>query len=286
MKKNQAQRVIDEALEQLATALANGQSEALKTYLSAMARFSAYSIGNLLLILAQRPEATRIAGYRTWQGLGRNVKKGEKGILITAPIVFSKKHGDRHSRAPPIHEEDDTILYFKAVHVFDILQTDGRPLPKPACVGGNPDGQTEKLKAFVASKGIALDYSSSLGTADGQSQGGKITLREGLAPAEEFSVLVHELAHSLLHSRSVATTKTVRETEAEAVAFVVCQAIGLETGTSSSDYIRLYRGDKETLAQSLARIQRTVAEILEGIQADAEQQSEDLGLVQESLAKQ
>jgi len=95
MKKNQTQKVIDEALEQLAAALANGQSEALKKYLSAMARFSAYSIGNVLLILAQRPEATRIAGYRTWQELGRYVKKGEKGILITAPIVLRKKRGER-----------------------------------------------------------------------------------------------------------------------------------------------------------------------------------------------
>ncbi|MFH1110742.1 MAG: ArdC family protein [Planctomycetota bacterium] len=265
MKKNQTQKVIDEAIEQLAAALANGQSDAMKKYLLAMAKFSAYSIGNILLILAQRPQATRIAGYRTWQELGRNVKKGEKGILITAPVVLRKKRGDRRSRAPPADKEEDMILHFKAVHVFDISQTDGKPLPEPARVGGNPNGQTEKLKAFVASKGIALDYSSSLGTADGQSQGRKITIREGLQPAEEFSVLVHEVAHSLLHFGDLATSKTVRETEAEAVAFVVCQAIGLESGTSSSDYIQLYRGDKETLAQSLERIQRTASAILDAI---------------------
>ena len=269
MKKNQTQKVIDEALEQLAAALANGQSEALTQYLSAMAKFSAYSLGNLLLILAQRPEATRVAGYRTWQGLGRYVKKSEKGILITAPIVFSKKRGDRHSRAPPIPKEEDTILLFKAVHVFDISQTDGKPLPDPARVGGNPDGHTEKLKAFVASKGIALDYSSSLGTADGRSLGRRITLRERLSPAEEFSVLVHEIAHCLLHCRGVATTRTVCETEAEAVAFVACQAIGLETGSSSSDYIQIYRGDKGTFAQSLDRIQKTTSAILEAITTGA-----------------
>lgn len=265
MKKNQTQKVVDEALEQLAAALANGQSEALKKYLSAMAKFSAYSIGNILLILAQRPEATRIAGYRTWQELGRNVKKGERGILITAPVVLRKKRGDRRSRAPPADKEEDAILHFKAVHVFDILQTDGRPLPEPSRVVGNPNGHTEKLKAFVVSKGIALDYSSSLGRADGRSLGRQITLRDGLSPAEECSVLVHELAHSLLHLGDVATTKTVRETEAEAVAFVVCQAIGLDTGSSSSDYIQLYRGDKETLAQSLERIQKTASAILEAI---------------------
>jgi len=265
VKKNQTQKVIDEALEQLAAALANEQSETLTRYLSAMARFSAYSIGNLLLILAQRPEATRVAGYRTWREFGRYVKKGEKGILITAPIALRKKRGDMRSRAPPTDKEEDATLRFKAVHVFDISQTDGKPLPEPARVGGNPNGHTERLKAFVASKGIALEYAANLGTADGQSRGRTIALREGLPPAEEFSVLVHELAHSLLHCGDVATTKTVRETEAEAVAFVVCQAIGLDAATAASDYIALYRGNKDVLAQSLDRIQRTASAILEAI---------------------
>ena len=88
MRKTETKKVIEQALEQLAAALANGRSEALTKYLAALARFPAYSVGNILLILAQRPEASRIAGFRAWERLGRHVKKGEKGILITAPIIF------------------------------------------------------------------------------------------------------------------------------------------------------------------------------------------------------
>ena len=138
MRKTETKKVIDQALEQLATALARGQSEALTKYLAALARFPAYSVGNILLILAQRPQASRIAGFRTWQRLGRHVKRGERGILITAPIIVGRAGGDTPARGPPTHEEDDTLLRFKAVYVFDISQTEGRPLPEPARVGGNP----------------------------------------------------------------------------------------------------------------------------------------------------
>ena len=99
------------------------------------------------------------------------------------------------------------------------------------------------------------------------SEGGKITLLPDLAPAEHLSVLVHEVAHELLHrgDRRPSTTHTVRETEAEAVAFVVCNAVGLDTNSASSDYIQLHSGDKATLAESLTFIQKTAAEILTAI---------------------
>ncbi|MEK6677579.1 MAG: ArdC family protein [Planctomycetota bacterium] len=267
MKGNYAKGLIDQALERLTVALAQGRSEALTAYLSAMARFSSYSAGNLLLILAQRPEAARIAGYRTWQELGRYVKKGEKGIVIVAPIVFRKRCGDAQPRAPPSDETERSLRGFKLVYVFDVSQTEGKPLPEPARVGGNPNGHTEKLKAFVAASGITLEYSNALGTADGVSCGGKITLREGLSPAEEFSVMVYEFAHATLHrgENGVRLSKTVRETEAEAVAFVVGQAIGLDTAAAASDYIQIYCGDKNTIAESLDRIQRTASPILEAI---------------------
>lgn len=94
------------------------------------------------------------------------------------------------------------------------------------------------------------------------SRGGRISIRQGLTPATEFSVTVHELAHELLHQAGERpASKIVRETEAEAVAFVVSTAIGLKPGTSSSDYIQLYAGSSETLSASLDRIQHTAAEI-------------------------
>ena len=267
MMKNQTQKVIDEALEQLAAGLANGRSEALTRYLSAMARFSAYSVRNVLLVLAQRPDASRIAGYRTWQQLGRHVKKGERGILITAPIVLRKKYRGGQSRAPPKGKEEDAILRYKAVHVFDISQTDGNPLPEPARANGDPNSHTERLKSLVASIGIALEYASGLEAADGISCGGRIMIRADLPPAEEFSVLCHELAHELLHrsAEGKQLSRTIKESEAEAVAFVVSQAIGLDAVTACSDYIKSHLGDKKTLAESLDRIQKTAARILEAI---------------------
>jgi hypothetical protein len=115
--------------------------------------------------------------------------------------------------------------------------------------------------------GIAFRHSDRIGAAEGVSNGGCITIRPGLTPAAEFAVAVHEYAHELLHQGDKAppASKKVRETEAEAVAFVVCEAIGLETG-SCVDYIHLYDGDKDTLAASLERIRTTAAGIIEGIQ--------------------
>lgn len=111
--------------------------------------------------------------------------------------------------------------------------------------------------ALVHAKGISLDYWAIPGGASGVSEGGAITVRPDLEPAEEFAVLVHELAHELLYKgeRRSETSKKVRETEAEAVSFVVSQAIGLDCSSRSSDYIQLYRGDKDTLGESLGYIQ-------------------------------
>jgi hypothetical protein len=135
-------------------------------------------------------------------------------------------------------------------------------------VSGEPRDRVAALKSFVAERGIALSYASAeLGSAFGMSLKGRILLRQHLSPAVEFAVLVHELAHELLHvgDRRASASTTVRETEAEAVAFVVSHAIGLTTGTAASDYIQLYAGDKTTLLASLSHIQRVAAEILAAV---------------------
>jgi antirestriction protein ArdC len=263
MKAEEARKLADDALSNLASALKQGKSEALTAYLAAMGRFHHYSFGNVMLIALQKPDATRVAGFRTWKKLGRYVTKGEKGIVIIAPMMIKPMEQDG-SEEVDSRNEDRPMLRFKAVYVFDVSQTDGEPLPEFARVGGNPDGHTDRLKVLVTAKGITLEYADTLGGPDGVSCIGIIRLRNGLTPAEEFSVLTHELAHEMLHKseRRKETTRTVRETEAEAVAFVVCQAIGLETGTAAADYIRLYNGDAETLAESLDHIQKTAAEIL------------------------
>ena len=130
-----------------------------------------------------------------------------------------------------------------------------------------------KLVAYTLSLGIRLEYSPAIAPARGISEGGKITLLPELDSAEHAAVLAHELAHEILHHqpRRAATSKTVRETEAEAVAHVVCQAVGLTTGTASADYIQLHHGDAKLLFESLNYIRLAAGRILEGILEDQEQ---------------
>jgi hypothetical protein len=239
-------------------------------YLAAMGRFHEYSLGNALLIAVQRPNATHVAGYRTWQGLGRQVRQGEKGILIVAPIVKrgSKAKGGNES-AEGGETGEEKVVAFRGAYIFDISQTEGRSLVEFAKVEGNPSHHLQRLRAHICGQRIDLAYSDSLGSAYGLSCGGKILIRPGLGPAEEFSVLVHELAHEMLHKEQrdgEKPSRKIKEVEAEAVAFVVSQAAGLECGTAASDYIQLYDGKKETLIASLERIQATAREIIGAIE--------------------
>jgi antirestriction protein ArdC len=262
MTTEQAKTLSETAISRLMEALERGHSDALKTYLSAMSRFHRYSWGNVLLICSQRQDATHVAGFHAWLKMRRYVRKGEKGIVILAPMVGRKKSDE-------LTEDEKTRLFgFRAAHVFDVSQTDGEPLPEFATVNGAPQGYDDRLKQFVATQNIALEYDAKITPAKGMSSGGKITMLPDLPPAEYFAVLAHETAHELLHrgERRSQTTHAVRETEAEAVAFVVCSAIGLDTNTSFSDYIQLHAGDKATLAESLAFIQQTASVILQAIE--------------------
>jgi hypothetical protein len=266
----------DAALDALMADLQQGRSESLTKYLGVMGKFHNYSFGNQMLIAMQRPEATHVAGFRAWTRFNRHVKKGEHGIMILAPLVGRRK-GEEIEET-----EASRVFGFKAAYVFDISQTDGEPLPEFAKVKGDPAEYLARLKELVAKEKIALLYDNKIRPALGVSQGGTIKLAEGLEPAEEFSVLTHELAHEMLHrgERRLQTSRTIRETEAEAVAYVVGTAIGLSVATSSSDYIQLYNGDKETLKASFEFIQSTAQTILKGIQHEGN--SEEEGLDKES----
>jgi len=264
MNHEEAKQVADQALASLAQELAAGRSQRLVEYLDVLGRFHHYSFGNALLIAFQKPDATHVAGFHAWKKFDRYVKKGEKGIVILAPLVYKRKVKDDE---PPNDEKPREVTHlkgFKAVYVFDVSQTDGKPLPEFARVSGDPGHYTKRLKELVAREGIELVYEESLLGAEGRSEGGKILLRTNLDPAKEFAVLVHELAHEKLHkgARRKETTKAIRETEAEAVAYVVSQAVGLETNSAAADYIQLWNGTVETLADSLDHIQRTATQIL------------------------
>jgi hypothetical protein len=155
-----------------------------------------------------------------------------------------------------------SALGFRTVYVFDQVDAEGKPLCDFGSTQGDPSGYTEKLKQFVAQRGIQFEYSDAIYPAQGQCSAGKIVLLPGQSAAEEFATLAHETAHAILHlqERRAKTTKRVRETEAEAVAFVVCEASGINA-QNSADYVQLYCGDKETLAESLEHVQSVSAEI-------------------------
>ena len=268
MKLEDIKNKTKDAVDYLVQSLESGHSEVLTQYLGAMARFHTYSFGNVMLIARQKPDASNVAGIRTWNSLGRFVKRGEKGILILAPMVGKKRA--KNDDAEPTEDAKGTVstlFGFRAVYVFDVTQTEGKELPTLTEVQGDVSGYRERLVQFVASQGIELNYSERIGPAKGLSHGGKITLLLGMQPAEEFSTLVHEIGHEMLHrgDRRTLTTKQVRETEAEAVAFVVCQSVGLRTGTASADYIQLWHGDGNLLRESLEAVQQTAAVILGGI---------------------
>lgn len=269
-RNNPVQQLIKQAVHSLVQQLEAGKSDALTAYLTAMARFHRYSFGNIMSIARQCPTATRVAGYQTWKELGRHVKKGEKGIQIFAPMVVKRRgkdSDDQESEANPY----SVLIGFRPVYVWDQSQTTGDDVQEFChSVSGEVGAHRDRLIEFLAQQNIALEYDEKITPALGVSYGGRIALLPGQSPAEEFTSLTHEAAHELLHrsARRANTTKTVRETEAEAVAFIVGHAIGLEMGKTSSDYIQLYDGDATLLSQSLELIQSTSAMILAAIQRE------------------
>jgi hypothetical protein len=266
------QELIAANIKLLIVQLEAGHSDALTNYLTAMSRFHNYSFGNVLEIARQMPTATRVAGFWTWKNLGRSVNAGAKGIRILAPIVGVRRKKDEEAQKDITKQNTRTLLGFRNAYVFDVSQTNGVDLPEIHEISGDPGENIDRLAAFLKGQGIQLVYNPKIAPALGISYGGRIAILPGQLKAEEFSTLVHETAHEMLHKaeRRTATTKTVRETEAEAVAFVVGKAVGLVTGNASADYIHLYHGNASLLAESLEVIQQTASVILAALEPPIE----------------
>ena len=270
MDREQASKLAESALSELAGELKAGKSDTLVRYLDMLSQFHHYSFGNCILIAMQRPNASMVAGFHRWKQLGRSVKKGEKGIAILAPLVYRQKAANDDQSADEAQDESKSrrLRGFKVVHIFDVSQTEGAELPEFSRIDGDPGEYIDKIRALIAAQQLALSYEDLTPGNDGVSKGGSIVIANGLEPANHFAVLVHELAHELLHrgERRVETTRKMRETEAEAVAYVVCKSIGLQTGTRSSDYIQLYAGDDDLLMHSLEHIQRVASFLIAELQ--------------------
>ncbi len=272
-KQQTAKEAIAANVQALIEQLEQGHSEGLTAYLTAMGRFHNYSFGNILEIARQRPDAQRVAGLYAWNQLGRKVKKGERGIRILAPVIGVKRKKDAEAEKDIRTQNQAVLVGFRSAYVFDVSQTEGKGLPELSeRVTGNVGEYRERLVDFVIAQGVSLEWKESIAPALGMSYGGKIAILSGQSAPEEFSTLVHELAHEMLHKaeRRTATTKTVRETEAEAIAFVVGKTIGLSTGRASADYIHLYHGNAALLTESLEVIQKTSAVILSALESKAE----------------
>ena len=267
MKLEDIKNKTKDAVDYLVQSLESGHSEVLTQYLGAMARFHTYSFGNVMLIARQKPDASNVAGIRTWNSLGRFVKRGEKGILILAPMVGTKRTRTKVRSRPRMPRAPSPPCW----------------IPRGVRVRHHPDrrqraahaqrsrGRRERLPRTAGAVCRIARHRAELFRADWPRQGliprRKDHAAAGMQPAEEFSTLVHEIGHEMLHrgNRRTLTTKQVRETEAEAVAFVVCQSVGLKTGTASADYIQLWHGDANLLRESLEAVQQTAAVILGGI---------------------
>jgi hypothetical protein len=267
MADDRAREVTARALNHLEVELAAGRSDGLKSLFDTMGKFPNYSWSNDLLISQQRPMATVVASMHKWEKLGRSVREGEKPITILAPVF--KRDGVLGQTLPNPGQSVATkgdvsrLVGFRPSYVYDVEQTQGKPLPEVPKF--TPQDYGDKLRTFVTKQGISLEYDKSISPTQGVSFDGRIRLAPDMKPAEEFSVLARELAHEMLHhgKGKARLPETVVETQAEAVAYVVCRGAGLDTNSAAARYSALYNGDKKTLAESLSVIQETSSKILD-----------------------
>lgn len=278
----EARNSIDNLLATLKAELAQ-PGRSLIPLLTSMSRFPRYSLSNQLLIFAQRPTATCVMGYRAWNKAGFQVRKGEKGIAIYAPMVFAKRRDidDRDST------DDSTAprLGYRVAYVFDVGQVD-RIAGSEAATATPATGTTaavrflEQLKAFLVGHNIELEYKALAPGLFGYTDGRRITCATGQASHVEFATLTHETTHVLLHFDRTAGTRpdlTTRETEAEAVTYLLCAQLGIAGTEASVDYIQSYRGTPDTLDTSLERIRTTALRLsaeLAAIRFDVDQDPE------------
>ena len=270
---------IDEILRTLEDGIRDFmQSDKYKTYLKAVGRFHDYSVNNILLISMQKPNATLVAGYTTWKnGFKRYVKKGEKGIRIIAPApVKVEKERDVLDQYGNASREKVlvTVPRFKAVTVFDVSQTDGEPLPTidPSMLDASVEDYGTFLIALKKSSRVPVNYVEIKGGAKGYYEAAKdeIFIQKGMSQAQTVKTLVHEMAHSYLHSRSrggALIPSSTKEVEAESVAFAVCSYFGIDTSEYTFPYVSGWSGDKDlkTLRDSLDTIRDTSSMLIHEI---------------------
>ena len=292
-----------ERLQQITAGIEQGikelfESEKYMRYLSVMSRFHRYSVNNTMLIYMQKPDATLVAGYNKWKNqFERHVKKGEHGITIIAPTPFKKKIEeqklDPDTKAPILDAEGKAVMeereveipMFRPVKVFDVSQTDGKPLPELASsLSGNVQNYEAFMEALRRSAPVPLSVEPMAANMDGyfSPDQQRIAIRAGMSEVQTVSAAVHEIAHSKLHNYAKDQEEAARagdkeppkkkdrnteEVEAESISYAVCQYYGIQTGENSFGYIANWSQGKELpeLRASLETINKAAGELIADI---------------------
>ena len=262
-------------------------SEKYKQYLSTMSKFHHYSFNNTILIAMQKPDATLVAGYTAWkQKFHRQVKKGEKGITILAPVKLKEKEADDSKTEVENDEKEHKIhLLFRPVSVFDVSQTEGEPLPSLGVdeLTGNAEGYDAFMQAMSKLSPVPIRFDEIKGGAKGyyHTVDKEIVIKKDMSELQTMKTCVHEVSHALLHDRDkmknegIEKDQQTKEVEAESVAYVVCSYFNLDTGKDYSfPYIGMWSSSKEMneLKASMDTIQKTATGLIDGIEANMEKQ--------------
>lgn len=253
--------------------LALNDPQAWQAWLRFAGRFHKYSFGNCLLIMAQDPQATHVAGYQAFKAMGRQVRRGETGIKVLAPITRREPRLDAAGR--PQCDDHGRPLYrthvvaTKPVTVFDIRQTDGPPLPdlgigQPTLLTGQaPLGLWGRLQGFLEDRGFEVRRGPCLDGANGYTDFTRrlVMVRDDVDDAQSVKTLVHEGAHSILHEdRSSLDCRGILEVEAESVAYMVTSAHGLDSSQYTFNYVAGWALNAVTEDRDLADILRSTGQ--------------------------
>lgn len=275
------------------------QSDRYTQYLRTMSRFHRYSVNNTMLIYMQKPNATLVAGFNKWRDqFSRNVMRGQKGIKIIAPTPFKKKIEeeklDPDTKAPILDADGRVIMeekgikipMYKVVSVFDVSQTEGKPLPTLANdLMGNVKQYEIFMEALRRSSSVPLAFEGMEPSTDGyfSEKNQRIAIRSGMSEVQTVSAAVHEITHATLHNYEQARLtaaegdetaeppkpkdRRTEEVEAESVSYAVCQYYGIQTGDNSFGYIASWSKDKELpeLRASLETINKTASGLISDI---------------------
>lgn len=268
------------------------ESEKYKSYLSTMSKFHNYSFNNTLLIAMQKPEATLVAGYQAWQkNFERHVNKGEKAIRILAPAPYKiKEERDKldpvtgemmfdENGMPQKEETEVTIPAFRVVSVFDVSQTDGKPIPELEVneLLSTVEGYEDFVQALMNISPVPIAFEDIPGDSKGyfSTAEKRIAVQENMSESQTLKTMVHEVAHSMLHDKEVNQSmdipvkdRNTKEVEAESVAFTVCQHFGIDTSDYSFGYIAGWSSGRnmKELKSSLDTIRKTASELITGIE--------------------